>query len=115
MILAVDTHYMADRAHTVAVLFDAWTAARPAQVISAWREGIEAYEPGQFYKRELPCILDLLRQVDLSQLEAIVIDGFVVLDDAGSPGLGAHLYRALEGRVPVIGVAKTNYATIHTA
>jgi deoxyribonuclease V len=115
MILAVDTYYTDDRAHTVAVLFEAWTDARPTEVISAWREGIAAYEPGQFYKRELPCILDLLRQVDLSPLEAIVIDGFVVLDDAGSPGLGAHLYEALEKRVPVIGVAKTNFATIHAA
>lgn len=115
MILAVDTHYTDDRAHTVGILFEAWTDARPTQVISAWREGIAAYEPGQFYKRELPCILDLLQQVDLSPLEAIVIDGFAVLDDAGSPGLGAHLYHALVGRVPVIGVAKTNYATIHAA
>lgn len=115
MILAVDTHYTGDRAHTVGILFEQWTDARPTQVISAWREGIAAYEPGRFYKRELPCIRDLLQQVDLSQLEAIVIDGFVVLDDAGSPGLGAHLYRALESRIPVIGVAKSNYATVHAA
>ena len=39
----------------------------------------------------------------------------MVLDDAGSPGLGAHLYRALDGRIPVIGVAKTNYASVHLA
>lgn len=51
MILAVDTHYVDDRAHTVAVLFEAWTDARPAKMISAWREGIAAYEAGQFYKR----------------------------------------------------------------
>ena len=35
MILAVDTHYADDRAHTVAVLFKQWTDARPTQVISA--------------------------------------------------------------------------------
>jgi deoxyribonuclease V len=40
---------------------------------------------------------------------AIVVDGYVDLDAHGAPGLGAHLYDALEGRVPVIGIAKTAY------
>jgi deoxyribonuclease V len=42
-------------------------------------------------------------------LAAVLIDGYVWLDEAGSPGLGAHLYRALEERVAVIGVAKSRY------
>ncbi len=115
MIVAFDTYYIDARAHTVAVLFEHWTDPRPAQVLTAWREGIAPYEPGQFYKRELPCILELLERIDLSQVKAIVIDGFVVLDDAGAPGLGAHLFQALDGRVPVVGVAKTNFATLHAS
>lgn len=33
------------------------------------------YEPGSFYKRELPCILSLLKDI-YKQLDAIVIDGY---------------------------------------
>ena len=66
------------------------------------------YAPGHFYQRELPCILQVLEKVQAS-LDAILVDGHVWLDDQGSPGLGAHLYRALEERVPVIGVAKTPF------
>ena len=38
---------------------------------------------------------------------AIIIDGYVYLDRDGRPGLGARLYEALQGKVPVVGVAKT--------
>jgi deoxyinosine 3'endonuclease (endonuclease V) len=43
-------------------------------------------------------------------VSAIVVDGFVVLDDAGKPGLGGRLYEYLDQKIPVIGVAKTNFA-----
>lgn len=38
----------------------------------------------------------------------IVIDGFVHLDAAEAPGPGWHLFDALAGRVPVIGIAKAS-------
>jgi deoxyribonuclease V len=44
-----------------------------------------------------------------SDFSAIVIDGYVVLDEQGSPGLGAHLHAHFIGAIPVIGVAKTAY------
>lgn len=115
MILAFDTAYSGNRARTVCVVFQDWTDWAPANVHSENIEGIADYEPGQFYKRELPCILSLLKTIALDDVEAIIVDGFVVLDDTGLPGLGAHLHAALDGRVPVIGVAKTNFATIHAA
>jgi deoxyribonuclease V len=40
---------------------------------------------------------------------AVIIDGYVWLDAAGRPGLGARLHEALGGRVPVVGVAKTAF------
>jgi deoxyribonuclease V len=35
------------------------------------------------------------------------------LDDEQLPGLGCHLYSALRGKTPVIGVAKSNFATLN--
>ena len=55
---------------------------------------VAAYVPGQFYRRELPCLLavfGLVRQ----PLEIILIDGYVWLDAQGMPGLGGHLFDAL--------------------
>jgi len=60
----------------------------------------------------LPCILSLLNQFDLKNIEAIIVDGFVYLDDEKKYGLGGHLYEKLNKEVPVIGVAKTNFASI---
>ena len=88
MILAFDTHYFDDKAKTVAVQFEHWTDAEPIQVFSETLTDIEPYESGLFYKRELPCILSLLKQVALETITTIVIDGFVVLDDHGALGLG---------------------------
>jgi deoxyribonuclease V len=112
MILAFDTYYFDNKAKTVALQFDDWQDAEPVTVYSETIQGIADYEPGNFYKREMPCILSLLRQIDLSKITCIIIDGFVYLDDDSSPGLGGHLYNTLDNNIPVIGVAKTNFATI---
>jgi deoxyribonuclease V len=65
------------------------------------------YESGQFYKRELPYLIDMIGRVHHS-LQAIVIDGYVWLGP-DRPGLGAHLFDAINGRAPVVGVAKTAF------
>lgn len=65
-----------------------------------------AYEPGAFFRRELPLLraaLDLVR----SPPDIVVIDGFVWLDAENRPGLGAHLHDA--ANIAVIGVAKTPF------
>ena len=113
MILAFDTYYFDNRAKTVCLAFDAWNATRPTAIYTETLEGIVEYMPGQFYKRELPCILSLLQQVTLTDVEAIVVDGFVYLDDDQKPGLGYHLYDALQQKTHVIGVAKSNFATLN--
>lgn len=112
MILAFDTYYFDDKAKTVCLAFDRWEDEHYT-VYSGVLAGVEPYTPGEFYKRELPCILGLLRTIDTRDVEAIIIDGYVFLDDTGKHGLGGHLYEALDGRIPVIGVAKTNFATLH--
>ena len=114
MILAFDTYYETDYAHTVCLQFKKWSDKEPEDI---WQERMSFtsdYVSGELYKRELPCILSLLSTIDFNELEAIVIDGFVFLDDDGKLGLGAHLYEALEERIPIIGVAKSNFATIYT-
>ena len=107
MILAFDTHYKDQKAKTVCLSFSTWTDAAPVDIYSEIIEEVSEYEPGAFYKRELPCILSLLKKMPEIEIHFIVVDGFVVLDGAGKPGLGAHLYNSLNGSIPVIGVAKS--------
>jgi deoxyribonuclease V len=64
------------------------------------------YEPGEFYRRELPAVLAVLAPV--TGLGLLVVDGYADLDPTGRKGLGAHAHAALG--VPVVGVAKTRFA-----
>jgi len=64
---------------------------------------VVAYEPGAFYRRELPPLLTALK--NLGPVEGVVVDGFCWLG-ADRPGLGARLYEALGSRAWVVGVAK---------
>lgn len=108
MILAVDVDYRDDKAIAAGVLFQNWEDGEPAREFIAPILTVAEYEPGQFYKRELPCVLALLQQ--LEQLpEFIVIDGYVYLDGNQKPGFGKHLYDALEGKSIIIGVAKSRF------
>lgn len=68
-------------------------------------EGVEDYVSGQFYKRELPCILNVLEKVT-ENIDLIIIDGFIWIGEYKN-GLGAHLYQSINPKVPVIGVAKS--------
>lgn len=108
MILAIDVHYRGSSASAAGVLFRDWEDREP---VAAWAVAIPEvarYEPGQFFRRELPCILELLKQVEPLP-EVILVDGHVCLDARGRPGLGRRLYDALEGRCAVIGVAKSRF------
>ena len=110
MILATDTHYTETVARTAGVLFSEWTDEEPVSTHIVESESTEVadYEPGSFYKRELPLILKLLDTVT-PEPSTVVIDGYVQLDEDGRKGLGAHLFESLGGRVPVIGVAKSAF------
>lgn len=109
MLVAFDTQYTETHATTAALCFNAWADETASHCVLETLPNPAPYEPGSFYKRELPCILSLLKQLDLAIIGAIIIDGFVVLDDAGKPGLGAHLFAALGEKIPVVGVAKTGF------
>lgn len=112
MILAFDTYYYDGKAKTVCLEFTEWNQSKDFQVHTEIIDNIEEYIPGEFYKRELPCILSLLNKMDLKNIEAIIVDGFVYLDDEKKYGLGGYLYEKLNKEIPIIGVAKTNFASI---
>lgn len=111
IILAVDVQYDGDgpgsTAKVAGMTCEGWSGRtiKEAQVFPM--ENIAAYEPGAFYKRELPCIL---RVLDFLQTppDIIIVDGYVDLGP-DHPGLGRHLFNALGGKTPVVGVAKTAY------
>jgi deoxyribonuclease V len=112
MILAFDTYYFDDKAKTVCLAFNDWGDWQNFVVYKETRDNIADYTPGEFYKRELPCILSLLTQIDLTAVEVIVVDGYVFLDDDAKLGLGGYLYAALDDKISVIGIAKSNFKTI---
>lgn len=112
MILAFDTYYYDQKAKTICLEFGEWNEDKNFKIHSETIDNVEEYIPGEFYKRELPCILSLLKQIDLSTIDVIVVDGFVYLDDENKYGLGGYLYEKLNKEIPIIGVAKTNFASI---
>ncbi len=87
MILAVDLDYHESSATVAGISFDEWDDEESNEIHVSYMEGVADYIPGSFYKRELPCILSLLREHKLNP-DIIVIDGYVYLDGVSEPGLG---------------------------
>ena len=107
MIACVDVDYREAGAIAACACFQSWSDDTPASESVIQISDVAPYQSGQFYRRELPCILAVLKSLsDLPQV--IIIDGYVWLG-AQRPGLGAHLYELLERQGAVIGVAKTRF------
>ncbi|MGA1263352.1 MAG: endonuclease V [Prochlorothrix sp.] len=106
--LAIDVHYCDPQAVAAGVLFGSWSQAVPSATYTLTIPAVAPYVPGQFYQRELPCILALLETIP-GAIGCIVIDGYVTLGTEARPGLGWHLWQHLEQRVPIIGVAKSAF------
>jgi deoxyribonuclease V len=112
MILAFDTYYFDRKAKTVCLSFEDWTTHENVTIYTEILDNVDEYISGEFYKRELPCILSLLKKISIETIDLIIVDGFVYLDDENKFGLGAYLHIALDAKIPIIGVAKTNFASI---
>ncbi|WP_373546150.1 endonuclease V [Chamaesiphon sp.] len=108
MIFAVDVNYIEGKALVAGILFEYWQGSETICQITTKIANVSEYEPGQFYKRELPCILGILTRLE-SLPEIIVVDGYVELGAAQKPGLGKHLYDAIDGKSIIIGVAKNRF------
>ena len=104
LILAVDVAY---GPVTVAagVGFLGWEADRPSVEHRLELGPAAEYEPGQFYRRELPAVLALLEH--LPRPAVLVVDGYIWLGAERRPGLGWHVAEATG--LPVVGVAKTAF------
>lgn len=109
-LLALDAAYADDHASVAGAFFTDWEAGDALKTMhKRIQVGLHAYEPGQFYKRELPVLMALLCESPLP-VSTIIVDGYVWLNaNRDRPGLGARLHDALGSRVPVIGVAKTRF------
>jgi deoxyribonuclease V len=114
MIACVDVDYRADHAVAACVLFRDWLDAAAADEWTQRIAPVAPYQPGQFYRRELPCLLAVLAP-RFAEMQTVVVDGYVWLRDERSPGLGAHLYEALGRKVSVIGVAKSCFQSAGAA
>ncbi len=121
VLLALDVHYAPSGAVAAGVAFEAWAAEAPSAEFVVGIETPHAYEPGAFYKRELPCLLRALDAYERrptatgradAAIATIVVDGYVDLDAHGRPGLGRRLFEALQERIAVVGVAKTAFAGV---
>lgn len=109
MKLAVAVHFDGAQANAAAVAFDAWDAAEATKTYVSRIAHVEKAVRGELDLRELPCVMQLLREHGLEP-ELILVDGFVHLDADETPGLGQHLYQALGGKVPIVGVSKRSLA-----
>lgn len=105
MIAILDVDYRDSGAVAAAVLADDWTDAVAAHEVVAHIPVVAEYVPGEFFRRELPCLLAVLAQCAVRP-DACVIDGYVWLGP-DRPGLGARLFEALGGSTPIVGVAKS--------
>jgi deoxyribonuclease V len=114
MIACIDVGYQEKSALAACITISDWKASAPLASHSVAIQSVEEYVPGLFYKRELPCIEAVLNDLG-AKPDLIVIDGYVWLDTLGKKGLGAHLFEHLNGAIPVIGVAKTSFATATNA
>lgn len=111
MIYAFDTYYYEDYANTVCLAFENWDSEDEVEVFIEETDINSEYESGAFYKRELPCILSLLKKIVLHPGDIILVDGYVTLDNEGKIGLGGHLYEALEEKYPIVGIAKNGFTS----
>ena len=112
MLVCLDVDYRPRDVVAACVGFEGWASPDVSFELAARvGEAPAAYVPGRFYLRELP---HLLRILELARRERhvrpalVLIDGYVSLGP-DRPGLGEHLHRALGGRTPIVGVAKTPF------
>jgi deoxyribonuclease V len=105
---AVDVYYPhSGGAQAALILATDPTFTTIASTATAFVPNTVPYQSGEFYRRELPALHAVLDE--MTNIELLVIDGYVDLDPDGRPGLGAYAHK--EFGVPVIGVAKSHFLT----
>lgn len=105
-IICLDAAYEQHASAVAGVYATSWTSETGEAEAHVVAGPPPPYEPGEFYRRELPLLLRALRG---RMADVIVIDGYVHLSADGAPGLGARLYDAIGGAAAVVGVAKNPF------
>ena len=104
----LDVDYRSHSVVAACACFHEWSdEASTLEVVARSDAPAAPYEPGQFWRREMPYLLEVLARLPALPT-TVVVDGYVWLDERKS-GLGAHLFDALAGKASVIGVAKRPY------
>ncbi|MGW8161391.1 MAG: endonuclease V [Desulfobulbales bacterium] len=106
MKIAMDVAYHGNNAVVGLVRFKGWNSSQPLSLNTIFCTAGHRYIPGEFYRRELPCLIKALESVKLDYSH-VLIDGYVHLQEPQVKGLGYHVYEYLAGRAVVIGVAKS--------
>ncbi len=105
MLACLDVDYRAAGAMAACLCFTRWEAKSASRRDHAWLTKVEPYVSGEFFRRELPCLLEVLARLP-SRPQLLIVDSYVWLEGE-RPGMGAHLFHALNDAVAVVGVAKT--------
>ena len=87
------------------VRFSTWIDGNPIGVRITKLPVQAKYEPGMFYRRELPCLMHALQRESM-KFNTLIIDGYVHLKPPRNKGLGLHLAESLGYEAVIIGVAK---------
>src|SRR5262249_48773023 len=108
MIACVDVDYREAGAVAACIAFPNWEDERAVEEAVIAIDDVQPYQPGEFFRRELPCLLAVLQAIR-ARPDIVIVDGYVWLGEEGEPGLGAYLHEALGKQTGVIGVAKTRF------
>lgn len=114
MLAALDVQYddAQSRGTGAALVFERWEAAISSAEYLADFANIQPYVSGEFFRRELPCLLALIALIR-EPVSILIIDGYAQLGD--KPGLGQVLWENLGKQIPVVGVAKSRFQSAHAA
>jgi len=107
--VAFDVHYYEDFAIVGYVLFEDEQSSEPFKVGQVRCDSVAPYISGQFYKRELPCLLKAIEDIEVP-IGLIYIDANVWLGK-DRKGLGKYLFDSIGQNIPVIGVSKSCFNT----
>jgi deoxyribonuclease V len=85
---ATDVQYLSDDgARAALVLADTATFTHITAETTVLVPDVAPYRPGEFFRRELPPLRAALENL-LSDVELLIVDGYVDLNPSGKPGLG---------------------------
>ncbi len=106
MKICLNINYKENKANIAGITFSDWKSPIVISSKKIIKNDIETYNPEELYKKELSCLLELLQTYELSEINTIIIDGYVYADGNKKQETGAYLYEALDKKIPVIGISK---------